>query len=218
MWNLQTNKLQWNKREIEWDGTTKETLTNKTNLCESGKNPVEKLFDIVPLDVDNQEYNGAENKEIVSNESENNNNSFDTATTTVQRLIHHYKNNEPSLGNIPNFNHTISISEPLTMKSKPYQLPIKVIEPMKNKVRELIRQEIIEPSTSNFSSPAFPILKADGSLRIVNNFIELNKVSEVDQFPLPVPENIILKLKENTVYSTLDLSQGFYQINLAPES
>ena len=61
--------------------------------------------------------------------------------------------------------------------------------------------------------------KKDGSFRPVIDFRAVNKVTEDDRYPLPVLKDILTSLgKGNTVFSTIDLLSGYWQVPLSAES
>ncbi|XP_062704651.1 uncharacterized protein LOC134286957 [Aedes albopictus] len=71
---------------------------------------------------------------------------------------------------------------------------------------------IIQPSTSEFSSPIVLAHKKDGSRRLCVDYRRLNKVLVRDHFPLPLIEDILDDLHEARVFSTLDLENGFFHV------
>ncbi len=68
-----------------------------------------------------------------------------------------------------------------------------------------------------FSIPAFP--KKDGSFRPVIDFLKVNEVTEDDRYPLPVLCALLMSLGQgNTIFSSLDLLSGYWQVPMATES
>ncbi len=61
--------------------------------------------------------------------------------------------------------------------------------------------------------------KKDGSWRPVIDYSKLNAVTVSDHYPLPVLRDLLQSLGDhNTVFSSLDLLAGYWQVPLAPES
>ncbi len=79
-------------------------------------------------------------------------------------------------------------------------------------IEELLRLDIIEPSTSAWSSPPIPIIKKDGDVRIVCDYRKLNSVT------LPEPFKILSRLGRAKFLSKLDLQKGFHQVPVTPAS
>lgn len=90
--------------------------------------------------------------------------------------------------------------------------------------KELLRLEsigVIKPVTySEWASPTVNVVKADGhSVRICADFKEtLNPVCDLQQYPLPVPEDIFAALAHGQKFTKLDLSHAYHQLKLDEES
>lgn len=107
--------------------------------------------------------------------------------------------------------------------SKPYRLPHAQKTEIKKQIQEMIDSDIIEESTSEWSSPLLIVpkkLDASGERkwRIVLDYRKLNECIQDDKFPLPNITEILDSLSGAMYFSHLDLNQGYYQIRLDPES
>ena len=66
---------------------------------------------------------------------------------------------------------------------------------------------------SRWATPVVPVPKRDGSFRICGDFKDtLNPALEVDQHPIPKPEDIFASLARGEFFTTLDLSQAYQQL------
>lgn len=70
----------------------------------------------------------------------------------------------------------------------------------------------VRESTSPHSSPTFCVKKSTGGWRIVHAFNKLNAATVPAQTPIPRKDVIIDGMSGSTVFSALDLRDGFYQI------
>jgi hypothetical protein len=70
----------------------------------------------------------------------------------------------------------------------------------------------VRESNSPHSSPTFCVKKATGGWRIVHAFNKLNAATIPAQTPIPRKDVIIDGMSGSTVFSTMDLTDGFYQI------
>lgn len=85
-------------------------------------------------------------------------------------------------------------------------------------IQRLLEQDIIEPSESEWCSPAFLVDKKGGSKRLVVNYKALNAVSKKNSAPIPRIDECLKILQESKFVSTLDLQQGFYQVKMSEDS
>lgn len=115
----------------------------------------------------------------------------------------------------------------LTLKSdsKPgfckYRPPPFAIQPLIE--QELVRLQnigVISPTTkSDIAAPIVVKLKKTGDIRICGDFSTgLNDALENHRYPLPLPEDIFAKLNGATIFSHIDLSDAFLQIEMDDES
>ena len=89
--------------------------------------------------------------------------------------------------------------------------------------RELDRLEdlgILEKvAHSQWASPVVPVPKADGHLRLCGDYkATLNPVLEVDQYPLPRPNELFATLAGGRKFSKIDLTSAYQQLILEEES
>ena len=87
----------------------------------------------------------------------------------------------------------------------------------------MLDKRIIEHSDSSFNAPLWVVpKKADASgkrkWRIVINFRKLNEQTDQDAYPLPNMDDILVHLGKAKFFSALNLSAGFHQIPIHPNS
>lgn len=107
--------------------------------------------------------------------------------------------------------------------SKPYRLPQSQKAEINKQIKEMLENDIIEESQSEWASPILLVPKktdANGEKkwRLVVDYRKVNEVIENDKFPLPNITEIFDSLSGAMYFSTLDLNQSYYQIELNPES
>ena len=85
-------------------------------------------------------------------------------------------------------------------------------------VEELIRNEIVEPSISNYNNPIFVVPKkgenGEKQTRLVVDMRALNTKIKGDSFPLPRIDEIYDQLGRAKWFSSLDISSAFHQIKV----
>lgn len=85
-------------------------------------------------------------------------------------------------------------------------------------VEELLQNDIIQESNSDFASPILMVKKKTGEQRLCVDFRALNNKTKKDCFPLPLIEDQLNNLSGNRYFTSLDLSSGYYHIPMAQKS
>ena len=100
-----------------------------------------------------------------------------------------------------------------------YRLPHSQRKIVEEYVNEMLDQGVVKSSKSPWNSPIFLVPKKDGKYRPVIDFRKVNAVTEDDRYPLPVLKDLLMSLGQgNTIFSSLDLISGYWQVPMAPES
>ena len=95
---------------------------------------------------------------------------------------------------------------------------------LKSRVEEALDRleadDVLEKvSHSEWAAPIVAVPKRDGSIRVCGDYkVTVNPVLEVDQYPLPRPEDLFATLAGGKKFTTLDLSHAYNQLTLDPES
>ena len=93
-------------------------------------------------------------------------------------------------------------------------MPIKYNEKVLKHLKELEDLNIIRRSKSKWNSPAFPILKKNGNIRLVVDYKELNKITKSLFCPIPKISEEFIELNKSTIFSQIDLRMGYHQIEI----
>lgn len=99
--------------------------------------------------------------------------------------------------------------------SRPRRLPIAERNAVDEQVDRWLKDGIIEHSESEFSSPVVMVKKKDNSFRLCVDYRRINKVIVKDRYPLPLIEDQLDRLQNAKVFSTIDLKNGFFHVDLA---
>ena len=75
----------------------------------------------------------------------------------------------------------------------------------------------ITDAKSPWVAPIFFIHKKDGLLCLVQDYREVNKWTERDQYPMPRIERILEQLHGKTLFTALDIRDGYNNIHVQPE-
>ncbi len=80
-------------------------------------------------------------------------------------------------------------------------------------INEMLSQDVIEPSDTEWNFPLILVPKSDGNMRLVMDYRELDKHTVPDRLLLPVISDILRSLgTENQLFSTTDNKSSFWQV------
>lgn len=118
--------------------------------------------------------------------------------------------------------HKIRLKDDTPIFTKSYRFPEVHRTEVKDQIAKMLDQDIIQLSTSPWSSPIWIVpkkLDASGhkKWRLVIDYRALNMRSIDEKWPLPNITDILDKLGKANYFTTLDLASGFHQILVDPE-
>ena len=79
-------------------------------------------------------------------------------------------------------------------------------------IEKTLEEGIIEESSSPWMAPAVFVPKKSGELRMCIDYRKLNKNTFKDAYPLPLADEVQDRLAGSTIFSTLDLQSGYWQM------
>ena len=110
--------------------------------------------------------------------------------------------------------HDVEIGDAAPIKQHPYRVnPIK-LKAMREEIKYMLENGIIEYSNSDFSSPSMLVPKPDGTYQFVTNFKAVNAITRSDSYPIPRIEDCIDKVGQAKYVTKFDLLKGFWQVPL----
>ena len=99
---------------------------------------------------------------------------------------------------------------------KPRPVPFVIRDAVGNELDQLEQQGILQKVNSNdWAAPIVAVLKKDGRFRICGDYkVTINQVLSVEQVPLPKPDELFATLAKKNIFSMLDLSRAYLQLQL----
>lgn len=144
----------------------------------------------------------------------------------LRTLVTDYADIFSVAGDVPSTNNFYE--QKLKLKSdnavyiKNYRLPYTQKTEINNQVKELLKNNLIEPTISEYNSPIILVpkksLDGEPKFRLCIDYRAVNKNLIPDKFPLPRMDDILDNLGKAKYFSVIDLSSGFHQIPIHKDS
>lgn len=116
------------------------------------------------------------------------------------------------------FEMRIELSDNRPVVYRPYRLAHCERTKVREMISELIDNNIIRESNSDYASPILMVKKKSGEQRLCVDYRALNNKTIKDRYPLPLIEDQISNLSGNNYFTTLDMASGYYQVPLSENS
>ncbi|CAB3246922.1 unnamed protein product [Arctia plantaginis] len=88
---------------------------------------------------------------------------------------------------------------------------------LREKIDEMLKDDIIEESDSSWSAPVIPVPKGENDVRVCIDYRKLNEITKPDRYPLPRIDNLLHQAKAMPYMSTIDLKSSYHQISVPPD-
>nr|GFB17670.1 transposon Ty3-G Gag-Pol polyprotein [Tanacetum cinerariifolium] len=96
----------------------------------------------------------------------------------------------------------------------PYRLAPSEMKELSEQLQELSKKGFIRPSSSPWGAPVLFVKKKDDSYRMCINYMELNKLTLKNRYPLPRIDDLFDQLQGSSIYSKIDLRSGYHQLRV----
>ena len=137
----------------------------------------------------------------------------DTPISNVLQQYKHLFRSMPGATTLA-YHHIPTTENPVRVP--PWRIPGHYKQEVERQTHEML-QGIIEESCSPWMAPAVFVRKKSGDIRLCVDYRELNKKTQKDTYPLPLPDEVQDKLANSGVFSTLDLQCGYWQMPVNPQ-
>ncbi|XP_049268850.1 uncharacterized protein LOC125757361, partial [Rhipicephalus sanguineus] len=123
--------------------------------------------------------------------------------------------NSPVLSMTTAATHSIQTDGSRIIHRRPYRVSLAERKIIEDNVSDMLRRNIIRPSSSPWSSPVVLVQKKDGTVRFCVDYRALNKITRKDVYPLPRIDDALDSLHGAEYFSSLDLRSGYWQIPMS---
>jgi hypothetical protein len=136
----------------------------------------------------------------------------------VPTTLHEYADvfSETAFDSLPErrkWDHTIELEqEPSPGFRKVYPMTLTEQTEMDAFLEEALATGRIRQSKSSLGAPVFFIKKKDGKLHFVQDYRALNAITRKNQYPLPLIDDLIHRLKDARYFTKLDVHWGYNNV------
>ena len=110
--------------------------------------------------------------------------------------------------------HDVDVGDSAPIKQHPYRVSPMKKELLDKEVQYMLKNDIIEESQSNWSSPCILVPKHDGGFRFCTDFRKVNDKTKSDSFPIPRIADCIDQIGNAKFVSTFNMLKGYWQVPL----
>ena len=124
---------------------------------------------------------------------------------------------EDGLGRTGVVKHSIVTGDNPPIKQPCRRVPPTKREHVRQLVQDMLKKDVVQPSSSPWASPIVVVQKKDGSYRFCVDYRKINTITRKDAYPLPRIDDTIEALSGSQWFSTLDLLWGYWQVEMSEE-
>ncbi|XP_070046930.1 uncharacterized protein [Nicotiana tomentosiformis] len=99
----------------------------------------------------------------------------------------------------------------------PYRMAPAELNELKEQLKDLLDKGFIRPSVSPQGDPTLFVKKKDGYLRMCVDYLQLNKVTVKNKYPLPRIDDLFDQLQGAKYFLNIDLRSGYHQLRIREE-
>lgn len=135
-----------------------------------------------------------------------------------QLLEKHNKIFSKKPGRCNAYEHKIEVYSNKPFVQRSYPIPICHQNAVQNEIDRMLREDIIERSTSTYINPIVPVIKKSGEVRLCLDARKLNEIIIPDYDCNLSINELLAKGRSTDWMSTIDMTCSFWQIGLSKES
>ena len=140
------------------------------------------------------------------------------AIEMIKRNTNVFSKNDMDMGRANLVKHHIELTDPIPFKESYRRIPPQMYDEVKAHIQEMLDLGAIRHSNSPWASAIVLVRKKDGRLRFCIDLRKLNNRTVKDAYSLPRIETLLDTFLGSTIFTTLDLKAGYWQVEMAEES
>ncbi|KAK3106230.1 hypothetical protein FSP39_015710 [Pinctada imbricata] len=137
--------------------------------------------------------------------------------TLLQQYVSVFSKGDKDFGRTDLVKHPINTGSKAPIKQRLRRTPVHLDGVVEEHLDDMLKRDVIEPSTSPWASAIVLARKKDGTTRFCVDYRKLNDSTIKDAFPLPRIDETLDHLAGACWFSTLDLSSGYWQVTVEPQ-
>jgi transposase InsO family protein len=118
----------------------------------------------------------------------------------------------------PGIEHEIHLSDDKPVKQAAYRHPPAKKEEIKKVMEKLLAQQVVQPSSSPWSSPVVLAKKPNGAWRFCIDYRKLNAKTRKDAYPIPLIEDCLNFCGRAKWLSIIDIKDAYWHVPMAKKS
>ena len=99
----------------------------------------------------------------------------------------------------------------------PYRMSTPEMIELNMKLQELLEKKYIRPSVSPWGALFIFVKKKDGTIRLCIDYMQLNKVTVKNKYPLQRINDLFDQMKGAKVFSNIELRSGYHEVIIKDE-
>ena len=140
------------------------------------------------------------------------------AIEMIKRNANVFSKDDMDMGRTNLVKHHIELTDPIPFKESYRRIPPQMYDEVKAHIQEMLDLGAIRHSNSPWASAIVLVRKKDGRLRFCIDLRKLNNRTVKDAYSLPRIETLLDTFLGSTIFTTLDLKAGYWQVEMAEES
>ena len=139
------------------------------------------------------------------------------AKNMLKRNASIFSKHDLDMGRTNLVKHNIILTDPIPFKERYRTIPPQLFSEVKAHLKEMLDLGAIRHLNSPWASAIVLVRKKDGKLRFCIDLRKLNNRTLKDSYSLPRIEHVLDQLLGSTIFTTLDLKAGYWQVEMVEE-